>query len=201
MTPEQGSCTSTDSTNSTCRADEEYTIDIEKEVDKLIEDPSRPSRRRPRKVEKRRDGQPLSFLHGPTHSDKGTSSVSAGLAAYRARGLATLQAIEMHDRPGQEWEASETGLSAYRAHGLATLQAMEASGYENRPWPQVYSAGWCNGGRAEAPTFYAAEWMPPPGTAAVFVPGPAMVPQASWGQAMREAGNGCNGCSGCHMQR
>eukprot|EP00434_Breviolum_minutum_P035200 symbB.v1.2.031151.t1/scaffold3584.1/size53777/7 len=24
---------------------------------------------------------------------------------------------------------------------------------------------------------------------------------ASWGQAMREAGNGCNGCSGCHMQR
>lgn len=37
----------------------------------------------------------------------------------------------------------------------------------------------CPSNRHEAPTFYAAEWMPPPGTAAVFVPGPAMVPQAA----------------------
>eukprot|EP00435_Cladocopium_sp_Y103_P044649 s822_g12.t1 len=164
MTPGEGSCSSTGSTKSTCRADAEYTIDIEKEVDKLIEDPSRPSR--PRRREKRRDGnQTLSFLH--PIGDKG--NVSAGLAAYRAKGLATLQAMEMHDRPLAEPRGESThdaGLSAYRAHGLATLQAMEAS---NGMWPttQVYtSPSWY--GRSEAPTFYAAEWMPPPGT--VLVP-------------------------------
>mmetsp|Transcript_50139 Transcript_50139/g.80045 ORF Transcript_50139/g.80045 Transcript_50139/m.80045 type:complete len:200 (+) Transcript_50139:66-665(+) len=178
-----GSCSSTGSTKSTCRADAEYTIDIEKEVDKLIEDPSRPSR--PRR--KRRDGgsQTLSFLH--PMGDKG--NVSAGLAAYRAKGLATLQAMEMHDRPRTEPRESthDAGLFAYRAHGLATLQAMEASG-NGQMWPtsQVYtSPGWY--GQSEAPTFYAADWMPPPGTVLV----PAGMAQAPWtGQRMYEVGNG-----------
>ncbi|CAL1135352.1 unnamed protein product [Cladocopium goreaui] len=82
-----------------------------------------------------------SFLH--PMGDKG--NVSAGLAAYRAKGLATLQAMEMHDRPLAEPRRDsghDAGLSAYRAHGLATLQAMEASG-NGQMWPttQVYTSG------------------------------------------------------------
>ncbi|CAK9077991.1 unnamed protein product [Durusdinium trenchii] len=173
-----GSCTST----CTTRADAEYTIDIEKEVDKLIEDPSRPRRFKcTRGKEKKKDSNQLGFLPCRPEGD----SVSSGLAAYRARGLATLQAIEMHDKPSSLWRGldrrdrqGDAGLSAYRAHGLATLQAMEA-GYEEGPWAPVYSGvGWYSG-QPEA------DWMAAGGTAVLVPAGQVSIAQAP--QARKES--------------
>ncbi|CAK8995511.1 Hypothetical protein SCF082_LOCUS4392 [Durusdinium trenchii] len=170
-----GSCTST----CTTRADAEYTIDIEKEVDKLIEDPSRPRRFKcTRGKEKKKDSNQLGFLPCRPEGD----SVSSGLAAYRARGLATLQAIEMHDKPSSLWRGldrrdrqGDAGLSAYRAHGLATLQAMEA-GYEEGPWAPVYSGvGWYSG-QPEAD--WMADWMAAGGTAVLVPAGQVSIAQA-----------------------
>eukprot|EP00913_Durusdinium_trenchii_P002823 g2614.t1 len=203
-----GSCTST----CTTRADAEYTIDIEKEVDKLIEDPSRPRRFKcTRGKEKKKDSnQPIIIPLGPGRTEVVSTdawqlrvvprlgflpcrpegdSVSSGLAAYRARGLATLQAIEMHDKPSSLWRGldrrdrqGDAGLSAYRAHGLATLQAMEA-GYEEGPWAPVYSGvGWYSG-QPEAD--WMADWMAAGGTAVLVPAGQVSIAQAP--QARKES--------------
>ncbi|CAJ1398117.1 unnamed protein product [Effrenium voratum] len=132
-----------------------YTIDIEKEVDKLIEDPSRARRKAKGKDVRREAPRRLSFLQEPTQSSSEKGAISAGLAAYRAQGLATLQAIEMQaDKclaPDAWRESYDAGLSAYRAQGLATLQAMEATSFDGwyAPGPGAPSPAGDSGTRDE----------------------------------------------------